>query len=169
MIDRALYCKYRNKKVNARKEYIEFNLTLEEYASLLEEAGITLEDVGNTGYHLARYNDEGPYEVGNCRFIHYLENLNEKQISEKSRNSSRDKILKIISERTPEERKRIAKLGGKAGGGHNKFSDTDIQERIKIIKESGIDLNKRGYQAKLSRLLGISHTQVRRFMKQYYN
>lgn len=169
MIDRALYRKFSNKRVNAKKEGIEFNLTMEDYKLLLDEAEITYHDVGNKGFHLARYSDEGPYEIGNCRFIHYLDNITEKKVSEKSREASRQNALRNLSKLTKEDRSRIGKLGGKAGGGHNKLSEDQIQNRINIIDRSGIDLQKYGWNGKVSRLLGLSHTQVRRFMKEHYN
>ena len=168
-MNRACWRKYSNKRVNAKKERIEFKLTYDQFKLLLEEAGITHEDIGNNGYHLARYNDEGAYEIGNCRFIFYKENIAEKKISEKSRRASRKNALKSLAKMTKEDRSRYGKIGGKIGGGHNKFSTEEIQERIKKIDESEINLQKYGWVSKVGKLLNITHTQVRRFMKQHYN
>jgi hypothetical protein len=167
-LSRALYRKYSNKRVNAEKENIPFRLTYKEYKTLLNEAEITYKDIGNKGYHLARYNDEGAYEVENCRFIHYLENIKEKKVSEKSRKASRKQALKLLSKLTSEDRTRIGRLGGKVGGGHNKLTEQEIKNRIYQIEESHIDLQKYGWVSKVGKLLNISHTQVRRFMKEHY-
>ena len=58
---------------------IEWRLSKQEVKLLLHEAGITIWDVGNAGnkYCLARYNDRGHYEYGNCRFITNRENIRE--------------------------------------------------------------------------------------------
>ena len=74
---RRRYC---NKRVNAKKEGIEFELSFEEYCTLVKEAGLKSSQLGFTGdnYVLARYGDNGPYRYGNCRFITQQENCNEK-------------------------------------------------------------------------------------------
>lgn len=72
----------------AKRQGIEFKLTLDDYIKLMSEAGITYDQVGPAGYHLARYNDTGPYAMGNCRFIWYLQNLQEKKISDLQRETS---------------------------------------------------------------------------------
>lgn len=72
----ATRTKWRAKKYHAAEHGIDFNLSFEDYASLLVEAGITEADVGRGAekYCLGRYGDEGPYELGNCRFITNREN-----------------------------------------------------------------------------------------------
>lgn len=77
--NKKLKQKYRNKKCSARKEKIPMFLSFQEYCLLAKEASIIADDIGINKYHLARYNDEGAYEYGNCRFIHYLENIKEKE------------------------------------------------------------------------------------------
>jgi hypothetical protein len=86
--------KYRQKKNNAKKQGIEMCLSLAEFQLLLDEANITAEDIGVLGFQLARYNDEGPYKYGNCRFIWYYENIKEKKTSEANRRASRENIIK---------------------------------------------------------------------------
>ena len=92
-IDRKLKQKFWNKRVNAAKESIEFNLTLEQFVQLMESSNITLDDLHIKGHHLSHYNDSGAYEIGNCRFVHYLENYAEKKISDKAREASRRNII----------------------------------------------------------------------------
>lgn len=77
--DGKVYKRWENKKTNARKYGVECKLTLEEYCKLIYEAGLHSSDLGYKGnkYDLARYNDQGPYEIGNCRFITHKENMDE--------------------------------------------------------------------------------------------
>jgi len=55
---------------------IEFRLEIDDLNQLLSEAGITMDDIGRgrDKYCLARYEDLGNYEIGNCRFITNYEN-----------------------------------------------------------------------------------------------
>lgn len=76
--DGKLKQRFINKRVNAAKEGVKFNLSFEQFCSLLEDAKIKSSDCGIKSYHLARNNDQGSYEIGNCRFLHYLENYQEK-------------------------------------------------------------------------------------------
>jgi hypothetical protein len=79
--DGKLRRKYSNKRVNSAREGIEFKLSFDELCLLMKEAGIVLSNWGFTGgyYVLARFNDEGPYEYGNCRFITQYENMKEQK------------------------------------------------------------------------------------------
>lgn len=78
--DGKLRQRYSNKRVNAQKEGIEFNLSYEEYCQLVSDACLKSSQLGfsGCGYVLGRYNDTGAYEVGNCRFITQYENSEEK-------------------------------------------------------------------------------------------
>lgn len=103
--DKLLYQKWKNKRLNAQKEGIDFNLSFDEYFLLKEKAGLKTEDLGFTGkgYVLARYNDEGDYSYDNCRFITQAENAREKKQTEKSRFASRRNIMTVNNTRTSEE------------------------------------------------------------------
>jgi hypothetical protein len=81
--------RYQNKRNHARKRGQEFNLTYPEYIALLTSAGIFGSQVGSTGYHLARYKDQGAYELGNCRFVFYGIHLDEQDGSLISRGLKR--------------------------------------------------------------------------------
>ena len=78
--DGKIQQRYCNKRVNAAKEGIDFELSFEEYCTLVKEAGLKSSQLGFTGdnYALARYNDTGPHKYGNCRFITQKENYAEK-------------------------------------------------------------------------------------------
>ena len=165
-----LKVKYTNKKWNAYKENIEFNLTLDQYISLMKKANITIKDIAPNGYHLSRYNDNGAYEIGNCRFITYLENAKEKTISEKSIKASkinieiaRKKLLKI----TPEQRKKWKKPN--RDNIASRLTKEEISKRLNKIEKSNIDLTKFGWVGKVAELLNVTHTQSRRFMSKHYN
>jgi hypothetical protein len=56
--------------------------------------------------------------------------------------------------------------GGKKGGGTNKLSKDQINERLEIIKN--IDLLKYGWVNLVAIKFNCSHTQVKRFVKKYY-
>jgi late competence protein required for DNA uptake (superfamily II DNA/RNA helicase) len=56
------------------------------------------------------------------------------------------------------------KLGGISGGGSNKLSNEEVLKRQNVIKDF---YPKRGWVSKSSKILDISHTQVKRFVKMY--
>jgi len=99
--DRKLKQKFKNKKVNASKENIRFELSFDDIIKLLEDAGIKSSHWSNDGYHLARYNDTGDYIYGNCRFISMEENIAERKTSEMMIKASVENIKKA----TPESKK----------------------------------------------------------------
>lgn len=78
--DGKLKDKWKNKRVNAEHEGIEFTLSFMEYLELVDNAGLKSSQLGFTGegYVLARYGDAGGYTFGNCRFITQKENSDEK-------------------------------------------------------------------------------------------
>ena len=80
--DGKLLSKYRNKCVNALKESIRCLLSFDEFCILVKEAGLVSSQIGFCGdkYVLARYNDEGDYVYGNCRFIRHIENAHEREL-----------------------------------------------------------------------------------------
>jgi len=88
--DGNLYRKFRRKRAQAKQMKIEFKLNYEDWCFLVAEAGLRSSDLGFSGknYVLARYGDEGPYEVGNCRFTTQQQNVLERKISDKMRSAS---------------------------------------------------------------------------------
>ena len=78
--DGKLLQRWRNKCVNAKADGLKCNLTFDEYCKLVKDAGLKSSQLGfsGDGFVLARYNDIGNYEVGNCRFITQQENSDEK-------------------------------------------------------------------------------------------
>lgn len=63
---------------------------------------------------LARYQDQGHYSVGNCRFITQKENAIEKTITEKSRKASSENIRKFNKTRTKEDYEELSKLSSES-------------------------------------------------------
>ena len=77
--DGKLAERFRMKVKSAKERGIESRITFADYCALLVEAGIKSSQIGPAGYHLSRYEDRGPYKIGNCRFVPYLVNLREKK------------------------------------------------------------------------------------------
>lgn len=99
--DGKLYQKYLNKGINAKKENIDFDLSFEEYKTLMVQGGYKSSDLGFTGKNivLARYEDKGGYTIDNCRFITHLENIKERKITDKARASSSYNMTKYNKSR----------------------------------------------------------------------
>lgn len=78
--DGKMYQRYANKRINAKREGIKFELTFEEFCLICDECNLKSSNLGfsGDGFVLARYNDEGGYSYGNCRFITQLENVHER-------------------------------------------------------------------------------------------
>jgi hypothetical protein len=93
---RNLQIKYQNKKINAKKENIIFDLSFDDFVELADKANISSANMNIRGFHLSRYNDTGAYKIGNCRFITCEQNYKEKKISDKSRAASRNNVKKQI-------------------------------------------------------------------------
>ena len=74
------YWRAKNSHHTPEKQWL---LTGAELVQLFEDAGITVNDIGQKSqqYQLARHGDTGHYEMGNCRFITMHENLQERSFS----------------------------------------------------------------------------------------
>lgn len=77
-----------------------------------------------------------------------------------------EKRRKIIESIPIEKRKEIGRYMGKNFGGSNKLTEVEINQRLELIED--IDLTKFGWVKKVSERLGLSHTQVRRFIEKHY-
>ena len=153
---------------------LEVHLTFDEYCQLLIQAGLKSSDLGVKGYHLARFNDEGHYTLGNCRFLHYRTNLNERKLTDAMRAASKKNILearKFMSIKSPELLREMARRGGLAS---QKIKPTPrleqtgvLQERMKLLSESGIDVNAWGSRKKIGQLWGISPQKVSGLIDRY--
>jgi hypothetical protein len=77
-----------------------------------------------------------------------------------------EKRRKICESIPMSKRKEIGKKLGDKYGGLNGLSSEEIEKRFDIIKD--INLLKYGWVNKVSDKLGITHTQVKRFIEKYY-
>ncbi len=78
-----------------------------------------------------------------------------------------DKRREILNNIPIEKRRKIGKRMGDVYGGQNKLSIDVIQKRLDDIKD--IDLMSYGWVKRVSERLGITHTQVKRFIEKHYN
>lgn len=68
-----------------------------------------------------------------------------------------------------EHRERMSKTKRRCGSlNHNSLTEEEVKERLRIIENSGINLQVYGWVEKVSKLLGISHTRVRVFFKNHW-
>ena len=137
--DGKLRRKYNNKKVNSKKENIEFNLTFDEFVSLVKAAHLKSSQLGYTGekYVLARYGDKGGYTINNCRFITQKENAAEKIVTDDARNASKRNIKKAFEtiEKDPLKCEKIS-------NGIRKSASYKIRAQQAKIKKDLYDANK---------------------------
>ena len=75
--DKRITKYYNDKRCSSKIRGIECNLSKDDVRYLLNEAGITIWGVGRKGYYLSRHNDQGPYEIGNCEFKWWEDNVKE--------------------------------------------------------------------------------------------
>lgn len=81
-------------------------------------------------------------------------------------NGTRTQKIKACNSIPLEKKRKIGKKLGDTYGGYNKFSDDTINDRLKKIEN--INMAEYGWVSKVSKELGITHTQVKRFIKKYY-
>lgn len=93
--DGKLKRKLSNKRVNASKENIGFNLSYQDICVLLDAANIKSSDWCRDKYHLARYEDKGDYILGNCRFIPMQDNIDERVTSDAMINAAIKNLKKV--------------------------------------------------------------------------
>lgn len=169
--DGKLNQRYYNKKFNARKEKIAFELTFDEYCELLQDAGICSSDLGIKKYHLSRHNDSGGYTVGNCEFKWYLDNLSERKVSDKSRKASANNIklahwANLTEEQKLCRRKALSESFRKSGRKPPEpVEKVSMQQIFETMRENNINLNNWGSLAQLAKRLDISPQALGRRMK----
>lgn len=174
-----LKTKYQNKKVNAEAEGIPFRLTFDEFKRLAEEAGITWRQMSIKGWHLARTFDLGAYEIGNCRFVPYLQNFLERKVSERSRKASSHNIRKYMESLTDEQKKEHYSKSARALRRRFMKMTPEHKSRITAIQPmKPEDVAKRheilrgiepgwGFLTRASAVLGIKPQVIGRFLKKY--
>jgi len=105
------------KRQDCKRKGRELHLSKSDIQQLLDDAGITIEQVGNKRgcYVLGRYGDTGEYTIDNCRFITQAQNnserpstppvLTEEQMAERGRKIS---AALMGSAHSPETKRKIA-------------------------------------------------------------
>ena len=90
------------KRANCKATGHEYLLSESDIHLLLYQAGITIDQVGKgrEDYALARYNDTGPYALGNCRFITVLENIRENRAGNKGKYARTPEMIETYRKRT---------------------------------------------------------------------
>jgi len=84
---------YKTQRTNARARGIEFDFTFEKWLEVWGKSGHLHErGLRGNGYVMARFNDEGPYSPDNVEIIRASENLSQHQVTEKRRQTVKDKI-----------------------------------------------------------------------------
>ena len=83
------------------KRQPESDISFFEYLDMMQEAGLRPSMVGlrRGQYHMARYNDSGPYTKGNCRFIPQEENQKERKEGYQKKPEFRSLISDIAKQR----------------------------------------------------------------------
>lgn len=95
------------------------------------------------------------------------ENFADYMATPESKSMHENCILKYGEEKLKEMRKISGRKGGLAGGGHNKGKLEIDLEMWKIALDQ-VDCMKRGWQTKVARNLGTTHTTVRRIVKNHF-
>jgi hypothetical protein len=69
---------FNSQKCGAAKRGISFEMTFEEWLQVWRESGkIDLRGQGRGKFCMGRYNDSGPYKIGNVKIITHEQNLSE--------------------------------------------------------------------------------------------
>jgi len=106
-------------------------------------------------------------EGGNGGFDHINNNILTKEMRSKFGSwDDLNKRRKIVEATPMEKRKKIGEYMGKNFGGSNKLTEVEVKRRLELIKD--VDLNKFGWVKKVSGILELTHTQVRRFIEANY-
>jgi hypothetical protein len=178
--DRKLKRRWINKKYNAKKEGLSCELTYDEYCQKVRDANLKSSDLGFTGnnYVLARYNDEGDYTPGNCRFITQAENAREKKNSEKNRKASSEKIKKYNASLTEQERAIInAKIkdtyakklaaGRRPDTSHLQPTEKKVEDDILIEKLKSSPNIKQALESAGLALAGKNYDRAKKLLKSH--
>ena len=112
---------YWKQKTKMSRPHKQWKLTALELIELLNDAGITANDIGQKShqYQLGRHGDLGHYEMGNCRFITTRENLQERVMPDYQRTGH---ALQIEGK---------AFLNSYQAAKHYGISDVEVRRRVK--------------------------------------
>jgi hypothetical protein len=138
---------------------------IEEYKYLFDEGDNTGIEVGENNHfkkYISLYNDINNEDDK-------ILNREQRQLAWSGQIKKYKKFLTVEKnkhKKTPSSPKEQNNFKKSKGGGHNKLSEETIKERLEKLKE--VDLSKFGWVSIVSEKLGLTHTQVRRFVEKYY-
>jgi hypothetical protein len=168
---KLLHQKYTSKRYNSiYRHKMGISITEKDYACLVYAAGINLTDINKGGFNLARLNDTGPYDRGNCRFIPSAINMAEIKsypATEKQIAASKNNVRKALASLTKEKLVSAGKRGNKTYW-ENKKAEFSVQHEIFLstpVNLEFINYPKFGWKVRLSRELKVSKGIVNRFLR----
>lgn len=144
-----------------RHPYEQSTITFKEYLDLLRSTGITPDDVSITGYHLSRYNDDGCYHKGTCRFLQAKDNLKEqvhvitdehrsKMIGRRVSEETKDKIRKanlgkVVSEETKRKLRSSAIEQFRSSQSKEQMRNSALNRKIVRCEHCGVVVKVNNY------------------------
>lgn len=158
---------YENQKRKAKERNVEWVFTFDSWLDWWKSTG-KYHLRGRTKdkpYVMCRYDDKGPYSADNVYCGTHSNN------AKNAFDNGNKGVIAATSSRSEDEKSRIGRLGGLVGGKRYAelyaFKEDDVKKRLDSI--SHIDLTKRGWVVKVSKIWGVSHSQTKRFMDKHYN
>lgn len=149
---------YLSQKHHAIARGVEWQLTFEEWFSWWESTGKLHLRGRNFGeYCMCRKGDTGPYSLENIYCATVSQNVRDSHTNNKIP-YTKSFLGKTHSEETKAKMSKSSKTI---------LSSDEIDYRLSILKKYGFP--KRGSITKSSKELGISHTQLNRFVEKYFN
>lgn len=149
---------YENQKRKAKSRSIDWLFTYETWLDWWKSTGKLAERGRKSSeYCMCRIGDEGPYSPENVYCATNRQNIKDMYSNGKWKGFTA----------TPEQRRLAGIKGGLIGGAIAKKRGIELsKEYLDLIKD--IDMTKYGWVSKASRILGLSHTQVKRLIDKYY-
>lgn len=145
--------RYIEQKENAVSRHIPFSITFEEWWKIWQESGHWQErGCKSNQYVMTRFNDQGPYAVGNVKIITWAQNIRERKVSKKAYEAW-SKRAKTLS-KAPEIRKKISKAKQGEGNAAAKLTDSLV---LKIRAEY---LPIHGRMKTLAKKFGVSGATI---------
>lgn len=150
---------YENQRRKAKARNIEWLFTYESWLNWWKSTGkIAERGRKSSEYCMCRIGDEGPYSPENVYCATNGQNAKDSYTNNKNQ---------AFDKRTPEQMSAAGIKGGKIGGAIAKVRGKELsEEHLDMIKD--VDKTKFGWVAKASKILGVSHSQVKRLIDKYY-
>lgn len=152
---------YKKQKHNAEGRKIKWLFTYETWFAWWDSTGkLEKRGRGSSNYCMCRIADEGPYSPENVYCATNAENIKDAFNNGKCKNTGW--IMMDANKRSE-----IGRLGGKSSAETTRNKGLELsKEHLVLIKD--IDMTKYGWVSKASKILNVSHTQVKRLIDKYY-